>query len=160
MALPTSVVIKELKILLDKTSYVMTVTLKLSIYFFLDCQLTSTLSSMTIKRKVNMEGTKMTKQEPTTNAIFMVNLSPVGSINDDMVEPHYDSDILSEVPHYDTFHDSDMLNSNIQELGYIENIVSNNKSYDELTSNSNVISYTDYMLTIGNDDDNYVPPPV
>ncbi|GJY04574.1 hypothetical protein Tco_0370514 [Tanacetum coccineum] len=89
----------------------------------------------------------------------MVNLSPVGSINADMVEPRYDSDILSEVPHYDTYHDSDMLNSNIQELGYIENIVSNNKSYDELTSNCNVISYTDYMLTIGNDDDNYVPPP-
>ncbi|GJZ05627.1 hypothetical protein Tco_0539420 [Tanacetum coccineum] len=100
------------------------------------------------------------KTDSTANAIFMVNLSPVGSINADMVEPRYDYDILSEVPHYDTYHDSDMLNSNIQELGYIENIVSNNKSYDELTSNCNVISYTDYMLTIGNDDDNYVPPPV
>ncbi|GJS91851.1 hypothetical protein Tco_0774487 [Tanacetum coccineum] len=98
--------------------------------------------------------------EATTNAIFMANLSHVGSINDDMVEPHYDSDILFEVPHYDTNHDSDMLNSNIQELGYIENIVSNNETFDELTSNSNVIPYTDYMLTIGNDDDNYVPLPV
>ncbi|GKA35629.1 hypothetical protein Tco_0722120, partial [Tanacetum coccineum] len=96
--------------------------------------------------------------EAIANAIFMANLSPVGSINDDMVEPHYDSDILSEVPHYDTYHDSDMLNSNIQELGYIENIVSNNESYDELTSNRNVISYIDYMLNIGNDEDNYVPP--
>ncbi|GKA66460.1 hypothetical protein Tco_0766268 [Tanacetum coccineum] len=98
--------------------------------------------------------------DATANAIFMVNLSPVGSLNNDTVEPRYDSNILSEVPHYDTYHDSDMLNSNIQELGYIENIVSNNESYDELTSNSNVISYTDYMLTIGNDKDNYVPPPV
>ncbi|GJV58224.1 hypothetical protein Tco_1459229 [Tanacetum coccineum] len=96
--------------------------------------------------------------EATANAIFMENLSLVVSINDDMVEPRYDSDILSEVPHYDTYHDSDMLNSNIQELGYIENIVSNNESYDELMSNSNVISYTNYMLTIGNDADNYVPP--
>ncbi|GKE98370.1 integrase, catalytic region, zinc finger, CCHC-type containing protein, partial [Tanacetum coccineum] len=61
--------------------------------------------------------------EATANAIFMANLSLVVSINDDMVEPHYDSDILSE-----------------------------------LTSNSNVISYTNYMLTIGNNDDNYVPP--
>ncbi|GJV65752.1 retrovirus-related pol polyprotein from transposon TNT 1-94 [Tanacetum coccineum] len=95
--------------------------------------------------------------EATTNAIFMENLSPVGSINDDTVEPHYDSDILSKVPHYDTYHDSDMLNSNIQQMGYIENIVSNSESYDELTSNSNVISYTDYMLAIGNDADNYVP---
>ncbi|GJT59720.1 hypothetical protein Tco_1003253 [Tanacetum coccineum] len=98
--------------------------------------------------------------EATANAIFMANLSPVGSINDDMVEPRYDSDIHSEVPHYDTYHDSDVLTFNIQELGYIEYIVSNNESYDELTGNSNVISYTDYMLTIGNDEDNYVPPPI
>ncbi|GJX29584.1 hypothetical protein Tco_0237663, partial [Tanacetum coccineum] len=34
--------------------------------------------------------------EATTNEIFMVNLSPIGSINDDMVKPCYDSDILSE----------------------------------------------------------------
>ncbi|GKF70178.1 hypothetical protein Tco_0203235, partial [Tanacetum coccineum] len=85
--------------------------------------------------------------EATANAIFMANLSHVGSINDDTVEPHYDSDILSEVPHYDTYHDTDMLNYNIQELGYIQNIVSNNESYNELTSNNNVISYIDYMLT-------------
>ncbi|GJT51696.1 hypothetical protein Tco_0977853 [Tanacetum coccineum] len=95
--------------------------------------------------------------EATTNIIFMENLSPVGSLNDDMVEPHYDSNMISKVPHYDTYHDSDMLNSNIQKLGYIENIISNNESYDELMGNSNVISYTNYMLTIGNDEDNYVP---
>ncbi|GKE66564.1 hypothetical protein Tco_1520725, partial [Tanacetum coccineum] len=59
------------------------------------------------------------------------------------------------VPHYNTYHESD-----IQELQYIENIVSNNEAYDELTSNSNVISYADYMVTIGNDEDNYVYPPV
>ncbi|GKB82426.1 retrovirus-related pol polyprotein from transposon TNT 1-94 [Tanacetum coccineum] len=67
--------------------------------------------------------------EATTNAIFMANLSPVGSINGNTVEPRYDSDILSE-------------------------------SYDELKGDIDVISYTDYMLTIGNDKDNYVPPPV
>ncbi|GJY27197.1 retrovirus-related pol polyprotein from transposon TNT 1-94 [Tanacetum coccineum] len=98
--------------------------------------------------------------EATTSAIFMANLSPVGSINDDTVESRYDSDILSELPYYDTYHDSDMLNSNIQELGYIENIVPNNESYDELTSYNNVISYTNYMLIIGNYDDNCVPPPI
>ncbi|GJV31603.1 hypothetical protein Tco_1392003 [Tanacetum coccineum] len=96
----------------------------------------------------------------TTNAIFMENLSPIGSINGDTVEPRYDSDILSEVPHYDTYHESEMLNSDAQGLEYIENIVSNNESYDELTSNNNVISDADYMVTIGNDEDNYVPPPV
>ncbi|GJU24639.1 hypothetical protein Tco_1163260 [Tanacetum coccineum] len=98
--------------------------------------------------------------EATTNVIFIVNLSLVGSINHNTVEPHYDFDILSEVPYYDTYHDSNILNSNIQEMEYIENIVSNNESYDELMSNNNVISYTDYMLTIGNDTDNYVPPHV
>ncbi|GJX09744.1 retrovirus-related pol polyprotein from transposon TNT 1-94 [Tanacetum coccineum] len=98
--------------------------------------------------------------EATSNAIFMANLSPVGSLNDDTVKPRYDSDIHYEVPHYDTYHDSNMFSSNIQELGYIENIVSNNESYDELKGNNDVISYTDYMLTIGNDEDNYVPPPI
>ncbi|GJR91705.1 integrase, catalytic region, zinc finger, CCHC-type containing protein [Tanacetum coccineum] len=98
--------------------------------------------------------------EAITNAIFMAYLSPVGSINDDTVEPRYDSDILSWVPHYDTYHESDALNSDIQELGYIDNIVSDNTSYDEITSNNNVISYADYMVTIGNDDNNYVPPHV
>ncbi|GKC70024.1 hypothetical protein Tco_1115907 [Tanacetum coccineum] len=98
--------------------------------------------------------------DSTTNAIFMTNLSPVGSINDDTVEPHYDSDILSKVSHYDTYHESEVLNYDIQELEYIENIVSNNEAYDELTSNNNVISYADCMVTIGNDEDNYVPPPV
>ncbi|GJU48259.1 hypothetical protein Tco_1217814 [Tanacetum coccineum] len=98
--------------------------------------------------------------EATTNTVFMVNFSHVGSIKDYIVKPRYDSDILFEVPHYDTYHESDVLNSDIQELEYIENIVSNNESYDELTSNSNVLSYTNYMLTVGNDADNYVPPPV
>nr|GEW98264.1 hypothetical protein [Tanacetum cinerariifolium] len=118
-----------------------------------------------------MEGAEMTKQEhhvdtydsdcddeASANAIFMANLSPVGSLNDDTIKPCYDSDIHSEVPHYDTYHDSDMLKSNIQELGYIKNIVSNNESYDECKGNNKVISYTDYMLTIGIDEDNYVPP--
>ncbi|GKE31516.1 hypothetical protein Tco_1450838 [Tanacetum coccineum] len=81
--------------------------------------------------------------EAITNAILMQNLSPVGSLNDDMVEPHFDSDMLSKVPHYDTYHDSNMLNSNIQEQGYIEKFVSNNESYDELTEpRDGVTSYT------------------
>ncbi|GKD86363.1 hypothetical protein Tco_1357517 [Tanacetum coccineum] len=33
-------------------------------------------------------------EEATANAIFMESLSPIGSINDDTVETHYDSDIL------------------------------------------------------------------
>nr|GFA77492.1 hypothetical protein [Tanacetum cinerariifolium] len=61
--------------------------------------------------------------EATINAIFMANLSPVGSLNDDTIKPRYDSDIHYEVPHYDTYHDYAMLNSDIQDLGYIEHIV-------------------------------------
>ncbi|GJS22136.1 hypothetical protein Tco_0450768, partial [Tanacetum coccineum] len=90
----------------------------------------------------------------------MANLTPIVSLNDDTVAPRYNSDTLSVVPHYDTYHDSDVLNYNIQELGYIENMISNNDSYDELKGNSDFISYTDYMLTIGNIEDNYVPPPI
>nr|GEY08016.1 hypothetical protein [Tanacetum cinerariifolium] len=153
----------------------------------LGCELTSTLSSSTIKlqKKYRIVSKNLWKDkmllaqaqeagfvlndeqhdflyyddEATANAIFIAKLSHVGSINNDTVEPRYDSDILYEVPHYDTYHAFDMLNSNIQELGYIEKIVSNNESYDELTSNNNVISYTNYMLPIENDD-NYVPPSV
>ncbi|GJT18417.1 hypothetical protein Tco_0877123 [Tanacetum coccineum] len=77
----------------------------------------------------------------TANAVFMTNLSPVGSLNDDTIAPRYDSDTLSE-------------------LGYIENIISTNESYDELKGSNVVICYTDYMLTIGDDADNYVPPPI
>ncbi|GJV34672.1 hypothetical protein Tco_1395072 [Tanacetum coccineum] len=38
-------------------------------------------------------------------------------------------------------------------------VVSNNDSYDELTSNSNVISYADYMITTENDVAQSVHPP-
>ncbi|GJY63248.1 hypothetical protein Tco_0464708 [Tanacetum coccineum] len=96
--------------------------------------------------------------EATTSAIFMVSLSPVGSINGDIVGPTYDSDILFEVPNYDTYHETDVLNSDIQETEYTKHIVFNNESCDELTSDSNVISYADYMVTIENDDAQYVPP--
>nr|GFC60784.1 hypothetical protein [Tanacetum cinerariifolium] len=98
--------------------------------------------------------------EATANAIFMKNLCHVGSLNNETVALHYDSDTLSKVPHYDTYHDHDMLNFNIHDLGYIENIIYTNESYDELKGNSDVLSYTNYMLTIRNDKDNYVPPPI
>ncbi|GJV47922.1 hypothetical protein Tco_1438134 [Tanacetum coccineum] len=89
--------------------------------------------------------------EATASSIFMATLSLAGSINGDTVGPTYDSDILSEVPHYDTYHENDVINSAIQETEYNEPIVSNNDTYDELTSDSNVISYVDYMVTIEND---------
>ncbi|GJS96002.1 retrovirus-related pol polyprotein from transposon TNT 1-94 [Tanacetum coccineum] len=78
--------------------------------------------------------------EATSCAIFMASLSPAGSLSGDIVAPTYDSDILFETE-------------------YTEHSVFNNDSYYELTSNNNVISYADYIVTIENDVAQYVPPP-
>ncbi|GJS72060.1 hypothetical protein Tco_0704901 [Tanacetum coccineum] len=97
--------------------------------------------------------------EAIASAIFMASLSPTSSINGDIVGLTYDSDILFEVPHYDTYHEIDMVNLVIQEMEFTKHLVSNNDSYDELTSDINVISYADYMVTIKNDVAQYIPPP-
>nr|GEV95162.1 hypothetical protein [Tanacetum cinerariifolium] len=85
--------------------------------------------------------------QATANAIFMASLSFAGSLNDDTVTPTYDSNTLFEIPHYDTYHD-DMLNSVVQEMKHNEHFVSHDDSYAELMSDSNVISYAEYMATI------------
>ncbi|GJR73081.1 retrovirus-related pol polyprotein from transposon TNT 1-94 [Tanacetum coccineum] len=54
---------------------------------------------------------------------------------------------------------NDVINFDVQKTEYIEHIVSNNDTCDELTSDSNVISYADYMVTFKNDAAQYVPPP-
>ncbi|GJU33300.1 retrovirus-related pol polyprotein from transposon TNT 1-94 [Tanacetum coccineum] len=77
--------------------------------------------------------------QATASAIFMASLSSVGSLNDDTAAPTYDSNTFSKVPHYDNYHDSDMINSDVQETEFIEHIVSNKDSYDEPTSDSNQI---------------------
>ncbi|GKC41310.1 hypothetical protein Tco_1059032, partial [Tanacetum coccineum] len=97
--------------------------------------------------------------EATENAIFMASISSARSLNDDTVTPTYDSNILSEVPHYDTYHD-DVLNSDVQEMKYNEHFISHDDSYAEVMSDNNVISYAEYMVTIQDEVDHYVPPPV
>ncbi|GKB81874.1 hypothetical protein Tco_0948769 [Tanacetum coccineum] len=97
--------------------------------------------------------------DAAASAIFMESISPAGSINGDIVCPTYASDILSKVPYYDTYLETDVLNSIVQEKEYTEHLVSNNDSYNELISDSNVISYADYMVTIKNDAAQYVPQP-
>ncbi|GJY90009.1 hypothetical protein Tco_0505205 [Tanacetum coccineum] len=77
-----------------------------------------------------------------SNKIFWL----IGSINGDTVGPTYDLDILSKVPYYDTYHEADVLNPVVLETKYSEHLVSNNDSYDELTSDRNVISYADYIV--------------
>ncbi|GJZ28610.1 hypothetical protein Tco_0573257 [Tanacetum coccineum] len=96
--------------------------------------------------------------EATTCAIFMASLSPVGSINEDIADPSYDSELLSEVPHYDTYHEDTILNDVVQETVYNDYMVFNDNSCDELMSNIIIISYADYMVTIENDAAQYVPP--
>ncbi|GKC63211.1 hypothetical protein Tco_1095809 [Tanacetum coccineum] len=79
------------------------------------------------------------------------------SVNGDDVNATYDSDILSEVLCYDTYHETHMLNPVVQKTEYSKRLVSNNDSYDELMSNINVISYFKYMVTIKNDASQSVP---
>ncbi|GJW62064.1 hypothetical protein Tco_0111399 [Tanacetum coccineum] len=73
--------------------------------------------------------------------------------------PSYDSELLSEVPHYDTYHEDAILNDVVQESEYNDHVIFKDNSCDELTSKSNVISYVDYMVIIKNDTAQYVPPP-
>ncbi|GJZ98037.1 hypothetical protein Tco_0670490, partial [Tanacetum coccineum] len=98
-------------------------------------------------------------EAPTACAIFMARLTRVGLINGDVVGPTYDSDILYEVLHYDTYHETDMLNHVFQETEHSKHLVYNNDSCDELTSNINVISYVEYMIIIENDAAQSVSPP-
>ncbi|GKE59008.1 hypothetical protein Tco_1498193 [Tanacetum coccineum] len=83
--------------------------------------------------------------EATACAIFMASLSLAGSINGDTTGPSYDSKLLSKVPHYDTYHEDTILNDVVQEMEYNDHVVFNDNSCDELMSNSNVISYADYI---------------
>ncbi|GJY38847.1 hypothetical protein Tco_0425211 [Tanacetum coccineum] len=96
--------------------------------------------------------------EATACAIFMASLSLAGSINGDTTGPSYDSKLLSKIPHYETYHEDAILNDVVQETEYNDHVVFNDNSCDELTSNSNIISYADYMVTIENDAAQYVPP--
>nr|GEV15910.1 hypothetical protein [Tanacetum cinerariifolium] len=86
-------------------------------------------------------------------------LQTTSNFKADHVDAHDSDYILSEVPHYDTYHEIDILNSVVQETKYSEHFVSKNDSYDELTSDNNVISYDDYMVNIENDAGQYVPSP-
>ncbi|GJS08143.1 hypothetical protein Tco_0364939 [Tanacetum coccineum] len=97
-------------------------------------------------------------EAPTASAIFMARLSPAGSINGGAFGSTYDLNILFEISHYNTYHETDMLNHVVQEMKYSKHLVYNNDSNDELMSDSNVTSYVEYMTTIKNDAAQSVPP--
>ncbi|GJX81200.1 reverse transcriptase domain-containing protein [Tanacetum coccineum] len=73
----------------------------------------------------------------TANAILMANLSSYGS------------DVLSEVPYSDNTH-NDMLNQNVQEMPYSEQTYLVNYPENEITSDSNIIPYSQYLLETQN----------
>ncbi|GJR14887.1 hypothetical protein Tco_0797539 [Tanacetum coccineum] len=72
-------------------------------------------------------------EAPATSAVFMANLTS------------YDLDLLSKVPNYDTYQDNNVFDQSVQEMHYSEQPVLVNDSNIKITSNSNVISYKQYL---------------
>ncbi|GJY72071.1 hypothetical protein Tco_0475774 [Tanacetum coccineum] len=73
----------------------------------------------------------------TAKAVLMANLSSYGS------------DFLSEVPHFENTH-TDMLNQSVQEMSYFEQTNIVNYPENEITSDSNIIPYSQYLLETQN----------
>ncbi|GJV09016.1 hypothetical protein Tco_1346672 [Tanacetum coccineum] len=96
-----------------------------------------------IQEKVDVYDSEL-DDASTASAIFMVKLSPAGSINRDEVGTSYDSYILSEVPNYDTYHVNDMFNHFVHEFPASEQLVSVNDMYMDFLSDNNVIFENPY----------------
>ncbi|GKC77966.1 hypothetical protein Tco_1128740 [Tanacetum coccineum] len=73
----------------------------------------------------------------TDRAVLMANLSSYGS------------DVLSEVPHSENTY-NDMLNQSVQEMPYFEKTYLVNYPENEITSDSNIIPYSQYLLETPN----------
>ncbi|GJW47998.1 hypothetical protein Tco_0079644 [Tanacetum coccineum] len=74
---------------------------------------------------------------PGVTKVLMANLSSYGS------------DVLSEVPHSENTH-TDMLNQSVQEMSYSEQTHLVNYPENEITSDSNIIPYSQYLLETQN----------
>nr|GEU30167.1 hypothetical protein [Tanacetum cinerariifolium] len=72
-------------------------------------------------------------EAPTTSVIFMANFTA------------YDSNVLSKVPNYDTYQDNNVFDQSVQEINYLEQPVFVDNSKNKITSDSNVISYDQYL---------------
>ncbi|GKD14035.1 hypothetical protein Tco_1198442 [Tanacetum coccineum] len=70
---------------------------------------------------------------PSEHATFMANLS------------NHNSDIISEVLTYNTYHDNHVFKQNVQEIQDCEQQALVDDSNDEFTSESNMISYEQYL---------------
>ncbi|GJV34471.1 hypothetical protein Tco_1394871 [Tanacetum coccineum] len=73
----------------------------------------------------------------TAKVVIMTNLSS------------YESDVLSEVPHSKHTH-NDMLNQSVQEMQYFEQTHLVNYPKNEITNDSNIIPYSQYLLKTQN----------
>ncbi|GJT84685.1 hypothetical protein Tco_1066402 [Tanacetum coccineum] len=72
-------------------------------------------------------------EAPSARVVLMANLSS------------YDSDAISEVPILDTYQDNSVLDHYVQEMYYSEQPAFNPTSYIEITSDSNIILYDQYL---------------
>ncbi|GKB10141.1 hypothetical protein Tco_0844064 [Tanacetum coccineum] len=70
---------------------------------------------------------------PAALAAFMANISS------------YDSNVLFEVPNYDTYHNNTVFEQSLQEMEYSEQHVIDDDSNIKITSDNNVISYDQYL---------------
>ncbi|GJS79834.1 hypothetical protein Tco_0729715 [Tanacetum coccineum] len=57
----------------------------------------------------------------------------------------HDSDVLSEVPTHDTYLDNQVIDQSVQEMQYSKQHVFNNDTDMDITSESNIISYEQYL---------------
>ncbi|GJY68373.1 retrovirus-related pol polyprotein from transposon TNT 1-94 [Tanacetum coccineum] len=72
-------------------------------------------------------------EAPSASAVLMAKLSA------------YDSDVLSEVPNYNTYQDNNLINQSFQEMQYYEQPIFVDDSNIDITSGSNIISYDQYI---------------
>nr|GEX01163.1 hypothetical protein [Tanacetum cinerariifolium] len=69
----------------------------------------------------------------SAKAVLMANLSS------------YDSDVLSEVPNSNTYQTNDMINQSVQEMQYSKHTPIDDYPDNEITSYSNILSYSQYL---------------
>ncbi|GKB16253.1 hypothetical protein Tco_0850176 [Tanacetum coccineum] len=69
----------------------------------------------------------------SAKAVLMANISS------------YDSDVLSEVSQHDSYQNNDMINHSVQETQNYEQSLIDYVSNNEITSDSNIISYEQYL---------------
>ncbi|GKE05023.1 hypothetical protein Tco_1397041 [Tanacetum coccineum] len=72
-------------------------------------------------------------EAPTTSAVFMTNLTS------------YYLNVLSEVPNYDTYQDNNVFDQSVQEMNYSEQPIFVDNSNIDIISDTNVISYDQYI---------------